>query len=70
MYTQDCLLGNMFNPFCKVLGISFLQGDMLGLLGAALAGASQVAALHSVREGVSIFYFISFIRAECLKTPK
>ena len=32
----------------------FAQGDMLGLLGAALAGAGQVAALHSVREGVGL----------------
>ena len=31
---------------------------MLGLLGAALAGAGQVAALHSVREGVGFSFFI------------
>ena len=30
---------------------------MLGLLGAALAGAGQVAALHSVREGVGFSFF-------------
>ena len=47
---------------------------MLGLLGAALAGAGQVAALHSVREGVGflggflllffsffVFFFFSFL---------
>ena len=38
---------------CNIPNFLFLaQGDMLGLLGAALAGAGQVAALHSVREGV------------------
>ena len=35
---------------------------MLGLLGAALAGAGQVAALHSVREGVGFsFLFGRFL---------
>ena len=31
---------------------------MLGLLGAALAGAGQVAALHSVREGVGFSFLL------------
>ena len=35
---------------------------MLGLLGAALAGAGQVAALHSVREGVG---FSSLLGGSC-----
>ena len=40
---------------CNIPNFLFLaQGDMLGLLGAALAGAGQVAALHSVREGVGL----------------
>ena len=41
----------------SVIALSFYVafprlGDMLGLLGAALAGAGQVLALHTVKEGV------------------
>ena len=50
-------LGIFLIPF--YLGI---KGDMLGLLGAALTGAGQVAALHTVREGVGFSLFLLHLR--------